>query len=131
MRIAIAVAAQSAGETPRAPCPPTDGRTPARAAPARSAPRAEKPLSERLLELKARTAEALRPLIEEESGKAAAAEEIDVLEEVISDDEEDEDAAGARETPAEGKQKKGKGRQAGDADAGRAASNGLKRKAAE
>lgn len=93
--------------------------------------RAEKLLSERLLELKARTATALRPFIERESGKAAVAEEIDVLEEVISDDEEEEgaDAPVAQDDKErEGDQQRGTDVAMSDA-AGETARNGLKRKA--
>ena len=93
--------------------------------------RAEKLLSERLLELKARTATVLRPFIERESGKAAVAEEIDVLEEVISDDEEEEgaDAPVAQDDKEkEGDQQRGTDVAMSDA-AGATARNGLKRKA--
>ena len=84
-------------------------------------------LSEKLLELKAKTGEAMKPLIAAQAGAAVLNEkEIDVLEEVVSDYEEEEDDDD--EDEVEKKKKKKKKNASGQEENGGSGVAGVKRK---
>ena len=69
-------------------------------------------LSEKLLELKAKTGEAMKPLIAAQAGAAVLNEkEIDVLEEVVSDYEEEEDDDDEDEVEKKKKKKNASGQE--------------------